>query len=288
MRTLSAVLTLVLTVSVGADLRAGDKEKENAKNEEAVILVERIQDLNLTDEQEAKITDIRKECRPKVQEAAKGLASVVREEVESIRDVLTADQKQKIQALKEEHEKRTEECLAQAIASFKDLDFTEDEMAKIQDIRKEFRPKVEKAMKELGGLLTDAQKKAREQAVNADKKRKEVVEALNLTADQKEKVASIGKEVAGLFKEELDRIQGVLSAEQGEKLQDLKDERKEHVRDRLAHGIANFKDLNLTDEQRTKIADIRKEYRPKVQEAGNKLRAAVREEVAMILGVIKG
>ena len=50
---------------------------------------------------------------------------------------------------------------------------------------------------------------------------------------------------------------------------------------------ARVQDLNLTDDQKAKIADIRKEYRPKVQEAGNKLRATVKEEVEAILAVIK-
>jgi Spy/CpxP family protein refolding chaperone len=56
----------------------------------------------------------------------------------------------------------------------------------------------------------------------------------------------------------------------------------------MAHRIANLKDLNLSEEQQTKIADIRKEYRPKVHEAGNKLRGTVREEVEAIIAVIKG
>jgi len=68
----------------------------------------------------------------------------------------------------------------------------------------------------------------------------------------------------------------------------LKEERKERVRDRWACRVANLSDLNLTDEQKTKIAEIRQEYRPKVHEAGNKLRAAAREEVAQILGVVRG
>src|SRR5215472_15455590 len=51
-------------------------------------LRERIQDLNLTDEQETKIADIRKEFRPKVQEAAKDLAAVAKEEVDKARGVL--------------------------------------------------------------------------------------------------------------------------------------------------------------------------------------------------------
>ena len=50
---------------------------------------------------------------------------------------------------------------------------------------------------------------------------------------------------------------------------------------------ARLQDLNLTDEQEAKIADIRKEFRPKVHEAGNKLRATVREEVEAIVAVIK-
>ena len=54
-------------------------------------------------------------------------------------------------------------------------------------------------------------------------------------------------------------------------------------------GLAErIQDLNLTDAQEAQIAEIRKEYRPKVQEAGNKLREAAREEVEKILAVLKG
>ena len=61
MRTLSAALTLVLAMAVGAAW-ADDKGKEVR----VTVLVERIHDLQLTDAQEAKIADIRKECGPKV------------------------------------------------------------------------------------------------------------------------------------------------------------------------------------------------------------------------------
>jgi Spy/CpxP family protein refolding chaperone len=90
-----------------------------------------------------------------------------------------------------------------------------------------------------------------------------------------------------VVREELTKIGDVLTEAQKEKLAELKGERRERVRDRLAFRIAEFKVLNLTGEQRDKIRGIRKEYRPKVHTAGNKLRAAVREEVAMILDVIK-
>jgi hypothetical protein len=86
----------------------------------------------------------------------------------------------------------------------------------------------------------------------------------------------------------MEKIRDVLSEGQKEKLQEFREECKERVRDRMAHRIANLRDLNLTNEQKSQIAEIRKEYRPKVHEAGNKLRAAVREEVEQIVAVLKG
>jgi Spy/CpxP family protein refolding chaperone len=86
----------------------------------------------------------------------------------------------------------------------------------------------------------------------------------------------------------MEKVRGVLTSEQQEKLAEFKDERKDRARDRFASRVANAQELNLTDEQKTKIQDIRKEFRPKVHEAGNKLRGAVRQEVDMILAVIKG
>ena len=86
----------------------------------------------------------------------------------------------------------------------------------------------------------------------------------------------------------MEQIGDVLNAGQKEQVQDLKDERKERVRDRRAHAIANFKDLNLTDDQKAKIADIRKDFRPKVHEAGNSLRAVVRNELGQVIAILKG
>jgi len=284
MRTLMAVVALAVGISVCIPPALAEEKAD----QKAVGLAARIQDLNLTDEQEAKIADIRKEYKPKVQEAGKELAAIVKEEVEKVRAILTPEQKTKLEAAKEERQERRAECLAERIAHLEELDLTEGEIAKIADIRKEFRPKIEKAMKEMQGLLTDDQKKARLEALTADKKRREVLESLKLTDEQKEKVQAAGKEVATLVREEMEKIGDVLSAEQKETLQELKDERRERVRDRQAHRIANLKDLDLTDEQKTQIAEIRKGYRPKVQEAGNKLRATVREELGAIVAVIKG
>jgi Spy/CpxP family protein refolding chaperone len=285
MRTLMAAVALAVGVSAYAALPALAEEKAAEK---AGVLGARIQDLNLTDEQEAKIADIRKEYRPKVQEAAKDLAGVVKEEVEKVRGVLTPEQTKKVDADKEERQERRAEGLAERMAHFNELDLTGGEMEKIAEIRKEYRPRIEKALTGLEGLLTDDQKKARREALSAGKKRREVLQVLNLTDEQKEKVQAVCKEVAATVREEMEKIRDVLSAEQKEKLQDLKEERQERVRDRRVHRIANLRDLDLTDDQKAKIADIRKEFRPKVQEAGNKLRGTVREEVEAIIAVIKG
>ena len=279
MRTLITVLTVAVVMGAPAKLSAEDEPKG---------LVERIQDLQLTDDQEAKIAEIVKECRPKVQEAFKELADTVREEVTKVREVLTPEQRQKLKELKEERRERRVECLAQRMAHLRELDLTGAEMAKIAEIRKEYRPKMRKALENLRGLLNEEQRKAREEALKAGKKRREVITSLNLTDEQKTKVEAVAKELGTLVREEMEQIRDLLTETQKEKLQEFKEERRERVRDRVAHRIANLKDLDLSDEQKTKIMEIRKEYRPKVHEAGNKLRAAVREGVEKIIAVLKG
>jgi Spy/CpxP family protein refolding chaperone len=278
MRTLSTLVTAAVVMWLPATLWAQEK---------VVVLVERIQDLQLSDDQEAKIEEIRKECRPEVQKAAKELATVVREELTKVRAVLTAEQKDKLKELKEERKGRRADGLAQRIAHLRELDLTGAERDKIAEIRKEYRPKVVKAMEGLKGLLSAEQRKAREEGLKAGKKRREVIASLKLTDEQKDKVEAVAKEVGALVREELEKIRDVLSETQKEKLQAFKGERRERVRDRVAHRIANLKDLNLTEDQVSKIAEIRQEYRPKVQEAGNKLRATIREEVHKIIAVLK-
>jgi len=178
--------------------------------------------------------------------------------------------------------------LSQGIARLKDLDLTDDETAKIQEIRKDFRPRIMAALEGMKGILSEGQKQAREQGLQAGKKRLEILASLNLTDEQKEKMTAACKSVGTAVNEELAKIREVLTPAQQGKLVDLKDEVREHIRDRMAARVANLKDLNLTAEQKSQIETIRNEYRPRVHEAGNRLRAAVREETQMILAVLKG
>jgi Spy/CpxP family protein refolding chaperone len=251
-------------------------------------LVEKFQELDLTDAQEAKITSIREEGRPKIEAAAKSLSAIAREEADKVTALLTPAQKEKLAELKEERAEVRGEGLSEKVARLDELDLTDTEMAQIRAIRKEIRPNVAKAMEQLKGTLSEEQRTARDTALQASKSRAEVLAAMKLTDDQKEKVRAVGKEFRTSVRDELQKLGDLLDGQQKAKLAELKDERREDVRDRRAHRIANLKELNLTEEQRTKIAEIRTEYRPKVQEAGNKLRAAVRDEVRAIAEVVKG
>ena len=107
MKTLRALLILVGALSVCAALSAARAAQEN-RNGVGEGLAERIQDLHLTDEQETKIADIQKEYSPKVEEAAKELSGLVKEEMEKIHPVLTPEQREKLQALRAERKEHRE------------------------------------------------------------------------------------------------------------------------------------------------------------------------------------
>jgi Spy/CpxP family protein refolding chaperone len=284
------VLTGVLSIGAGFYLAGAAQAQNRPREGEGVAgrVQERIQDLNLTDTQEKQIADIRKDYRPKVEAVAKELGTIVKEEVEKVQGVLTPEQKTKLAAFREEDRERRIDGLAARLAHLEQLDLTDAEVVKIQGIRKEFRPKIEAALQNLEGVLSPEQKKAREEALKAGKNHREVVAALNLNADQKAKVEAACKEVGTLVREEMEKMRDVLTEEQQATLAEIKQERKDRIRDRKAVAIMDFKELNVTEEQKAKIQEIRKEYRPKVHEAGSKLRAVVREEVAAIAAALKG
>jgi Spy/CpxP family protein refolding chaperone len=278
MRILSAVLSLMVAMALCTTAHAqGERE--------AVVVM--IQDIDLTDAQEAKIAEIRKEFRPKVEKAVKEFTTLVKDELEKMQAALTPEQKEKLRATRDERRERRFESLGERIAHLRDLDLTEAEMARIQEIRKECRPKAVNALKGLEGLLTPAQKQARQQALKAGKPRREVLQALQLTDAQKQKLATVAKELGTVVRDELAKIRDVLTESQKEQLAVLKDERRDRVRDHLAHRIMNLKELNLTDAQVSTLTKIREEYRPRIHEAANNLRATVREEVTEILAALK-
>ncbi len=286
MKTLSIGLTLAAVVAFCPRSSVAQQQATERKDGGVEVIVERIADLSLTDDQETKIANVRKEFRPKVGDAVKELAGVVKEEVDKVRDVLTPEQREKTKAIEDRIENRHEH-LAARLAHLKDLQLSDAEKAQFEEIREQYKPKVEKLVNDLGAVLSDEQKATRKEGMKAGKTRREIRESLNLTSDQKEKIESIGKELVGVVRDEMEKMKSVLTSAQQEQLSEFRSERREQARDRMAAAIANFNDLDLTADQKSKIKSIREEYRPKVHEAGNKLRALVRDEVSQILEIVK-
>ncbi len=287
MKTLSTLFTLVVVVALMPQTARAYQQASDGKEGASEGMTEGLVDLSLTEDQESKLADLRKEMRPKIEEAAKELAGLVKEEVDKVRDVLTPEQREKAKALNDERKENRFGHLAARIAHLKELHLSDGERAQFEEIREEYRPKVEKLMKDMSAVLNDEQKKTREEGLKAGKSRRDIRQSLNLSAEQKEKVESIGKVLVGVVRDELEKMKAVLTTTQQEKLEEFKTERRDRARDRLACAIVNFKDLDLTDEQKSKIASIREEYRPKIHEAGNKLRAAVRDAVIQVMEIVK-
>src|SRR5262245_11521472 len=198
-----------------------------AAQEVRVFVVERFQDLNLTDEQEAKIASIQEQDRPKIQAAAKELAAFVKEEVDKVLGVLTPAQREKLAAMRDERKEVRAEGLSERIARLQELDLSDSEIAQIEAIRREARPLIAKALEGLRGILTEDQRKTRDDALQSGKKHREVLTSMNLTEAQKQKVMAVCQECCAAVKEELDKIKDTLTAQQQAKLAELRDERRE-------------------------------------------------------------
>jgi Spy/CpxP family protein refolding chaperone len=299
MRTTHAVLTLVFVLTVGVTFVAAQvateesqaviatEEQDEAQDARPRIRVITIKDIELTDEQEARIAAIRKEYGTKIKDEAEELKKLATEELDKIRNTFTPEQRTKLREIIAERKEFKVESLAHTLANLEALDLTEGELQKIAEIRKEYRPKMEEALKQLDGLLSDDQKKAREEALKANKPRREILQALNLSSEQRSELETIAKDLKDLVGNEAAKIRDVLTKSQRETLQDLRAERREMVRNHLAHQIANLRDLNLTEEQKATLMQVRQEYGPKIQELGNKLRSSITDEVGKVVEVLK-
>jgi Spy/CpxP family protein refolding chaperone len=291
MRALIMVVAGAVLASLPGQLAAEEKADQKATKG----LAAQIQDLFLSDEQEAKIADIQKGYRPRVQAAGKELVAVIEEELDKILSVLTLAQKTKIQAFNVvERQTRRAMLRAERLVQLEELDELEElefiggEGSKIAEIRKEYRPRIVKPLEGLMGTLDEGQRKAREEALKAGKKRSEMVASLNLSDEQNTKIEAVGKEVGTAVREALEKIRDAITEGEKEKRQELEQGRRERVRDPIARRIMSLKDLKLTDTQRARITEIGEEYRPRVQKAADKLGAALREEVEKIIAVLKG
>lgn len=288
MRILSVAGGVAMAWVLGASLGIADDNPGERRERMREAASERMADLNLSEAQMNKVAEIRREYRPKLLSAAKTLGDLVREEVLKVREVLTPEQEELLTALREERRGFRAESLAERMANLEDLDLTPEEIAQIEAIRQEAHPKIVQAMKQLHGMLTEDQRKARDEALHAGLRHGQIRRTFKPTEEQQMKIETVTKQVGSLVREELDKIHSILSKTQQEQLAEMRAERRDQVRDQFAFTVATLQELNLSDDQKAKISAIRQEYRPKVQEAGNHLRSLVREELSAILAAIKG
>ena len=102
----------------------------------------------------------------------------------------------------------------------KDLNLTDDQKAKLAELKKEYAPKLKAAHRQFDNVLTADQKKARDDAIkaarDAGKSRREVFQAgtaaVKLTDAQKAKMAEGRKAMEALNKEIIDKVNSALDA----------------------------------------------------------------------------
>jgi Spy/CpxP family protein refolding chaperone len=101
------------------------------------------------------------------------------------------------------------------------LTLTDEQKAKVEDVKKEFAPKLEEARKKMD-VLTPDQKKARDEAMKKAKEegksereiRRAGFAAVTLTDEQKSKQAEAGKGMRALIEQERAKIMEILTPEQ--------------------------------------------------------------------------
>jgi Spy/CpxP family protein refolding chaperone len=109
----------------------------------------------------------------------------------------------------------------------RDLTLSDEEKAKIEDVRKEFGPKLAEARKKVESIPSDQQKKDRDEAMkaarDAGKSQREAfaagLEAMKLSDEQKAKSAEARKAMEAISREMREKVLSVLTPENKEKVE---------------------------------------------------------------------
>lgn len=125
----------------------------------------------------------------------------------------------------------------------KGLNLTDEQKTKVEALKKEYGPKFKEGSQGMDGILTDEQKKAREEAVKAakeaGKKGPEVWEAakaaVKLTDEQKAKMAENRKAAEALHKQFREKLMEILTPEQKEQLKKEMAGKKDHQAEKKGH-----------------------------------------------------
>ncbi len=158
---------------------------------------------------------------------------------------------------------------------FEGLDLSEEQKANFKELWKEHMPKLKAVGEKMRDILTEEQRAARAEAqkaaIEAGKKGKEfrdaVQDAVKLTDEQKAKFAELRKEMQALRKEMREKSREILTPEQKEILK-KKGQRPDRL---MIGGMRMFEGLDLSEEQKANLKELRKGYMPKLKAVGEKL-----------------
>lgn len=128
---------------------------------------------------------------------------------------------------------RMTDAAARVDMMLRNLELTDAQKTQIEDIKKEFGPKLKAAQEKIDSILTDEQKKARAEAMQKARESREgwqtmretIDKALNLTDAQKKDMETARTASMELNRDLMQKIMAVLTAEQRETLQRARQER---------------------------------------------------------------
>jgi Spy/CpxP family protein refolding chaperone len=109
----------------------------------------------------------------------------------------------------------------------RDLNLSDEQKAKVEDVKKEFGPKLAEVRKKMDGVFTEENKKDRAEAEkaakDAGKSPREVAaaarDAVKLTDEQKTKLAEVRKTMEEVNKDMREKVMSILTPEQKEQVE---------------------------------------------------------------------
>jgi Spy/CpxP family protein refolding chaperone len=101
----------------------------------------------------------------------------------------------------------------------KDVTLTDEQKTKVAELKKVYDPKFKQAREKLDTILTDEQKKMKQEAKEAGKNPKDLWKILKLTDDQMAKLKEGQKALQTLRKEAREKAMDILTPEQKKQLQ---------------------------------------------------------------------
>ncbi len=124
------------------------------------------------------------------------------------------------------------------------LELTAEQKEKLEELNKEYGPKLKEARAKMDGIVTDEQKKARAEAMKAakeaGKKGKELREAVDaavqLTDEQKAKMAEVKKAMGPLQREIREKFMALLTPEQKEVIKEKMKKTRPEGKKRAGEG----------------------------------------------------